>query len=470
MPEISNSSGKSKVVGYCHIKPNRENGEITAKGASFFWENGRVGDSAGFTSVLVHCSKEAGEEITCHIHFNINPEDSGKRTYHHGVLIFQLVTNATASTDKDVYAGFLMSHKNEGLFVGYLKSHKKDSELNEKEVRAKGYAEWYCKGCVSEKNIHGVLEENGDMLFAKLDGMLEDPPPPLWKSMDHYIINYWNRQIPTPQSVILNHKLHTQINEYLSKVLALFGLDGPAISRFQMTVAHIAKKEKDDTLVAYERALKRELTGLTKQSSESKALNDRAKIIYSEIKDFLVGDSLLDIGCGNGLISNLSRNHFKQKLLLDVVEYVPEAFNLDFKLYKEGQPLPISEPFDTVFLLTVLHHSKNPEELLKLAWGATKKRLIIIESVIGVHQVTPPVRYELANSDIEDQIGFAAFVDWFYNRVLHDDVPVPYNFTTVDDWESTFSKNKMRLARTIHFGQDIEIGPEYHVLFVLEKE
>jgi hypothetical protein len=61
-------------------------------------------------------------------------------------------------------------------------------------------------------------------------------------------------------------------------------------------------------------------------------------------------------------------------------------------------------------------------------------------------------------------------VDWFYNRVLHDDVPVPYNFTTPSKWISLFVDNNMPLAAALHFGQDIDIGPEYHILFVLQKE
>ena len=112
----------------------------------------------------------------------------------------------------------------------------------------------------------------------------------------------------------------------------------------------------------------------------------------------------------------------------------------------------------------------EPLELLKQAWQATRKRLIIIESVVGVHQVKPSIRYEIADLTDANQIAFAAFVDWFYNRVLHDDIPVPYNFTTVENWESIFLQYKMHRLETIDFGQDIEIGPEYHVLFVLEKE
>lgn len=181
-----------------------------------------------------------------------------------------------------------------------------------------------------------------------------------------------------------------------------------------------------------------------------------------------MGESLLDIGCGNGMIASLVKDRFQQIQLLDVVRYLPPELRLPFKFYKEGDP--INGSYDTVLLLTVLHHSSGPRDLLKLAWAATKKRLIIIESVVGIHSTEPGVNYELVESSDEKQVAYAAFIDWFYNRVLHDDVPVPCNFTTPQEWKSVFAEENMKLVQTSYFGQDIDIGPEYHVLFVLQKE
>ena len=458
IPEASNPSGKSQVVGYCHIKPNTSKGEILAEGASFFWEDGRLGQRTVFTSTLVRAIQDK-DEIICCIQFDINKEDRPKRLYSHGVLQFQLVTHSNCTTSNDVYAG-------------YLQSYNKEVELQDVDIHARGYAEWHSKGRVLDNSIRFALQENGELLLAKLKALLNDRPlPTLWLTKDPMSpgrINCWGNHIPTPQSVILKESLSASINKYLTKVLSLFGLDESAIKRFQATAVHLA--QQDETLVGYEYQLKRELAGQVKMRGESNALVERAKIIYDEIMDSLIGDSLLDIGCGNGFISNLAKAHFKQIQLLDVVEYVHDALDLPFKRYAEGQPLPIDKLFDTVLLLTVLHHSNDPVELLKQAWRATNKRLIIIESVVGIRQVCPPAHYELMDSSDEDQIAYAAFVDWFYNRVLHDDVPVPYNFTTPEKWQAIFLENGMRLKRATHFGQDIEIGPEYHILFVLDKE
>jgi SAM-dependent methyltransferase len=461
MPEASNPSGKSQVVGFCQIKPDMETGEIRVRGASFFWKNGQVdiNSRVAFASTQVRGTKEH-EETTCHIRFDIDLDDANKRFYRQGLLQFRLAAGCVTSATCDAYSG-------------YLRSANKDVEAEAVDVQAKGYAERCAKGLPLESDIQAKLTAYGQVLFARLDTMLKSvPPPTLWKAKGHMYMNKTNifgHQIPTPQSVILNPTLRPCVDRYLTKVLTLMGLRVDAIEGFKELAAEKARVELDDTLVAYERELKRGLIGQIVIYKEDEALSQRATVIYTQISSYLCGDSLLDIGCGNGLIANLARSRFRETQLLDVVRYLPTALNLPFKLYAEGQPLPIDDPFDTVLLLTVLHHSSDPTELLKLAWGATRKKLIIIESVVGVHRLEPGVSYELVNSSIEDQIAFAAFVDWFYNRVLHDDVPVPYNFTTPEKWRSIFVENNMRLAQSLHLGQDIDIGPEYHMLFVLEK-
>jgi len=461
MPEASNSSGKSQVVGYLSIRPNMDRGDIFAQGASFFWDGGLNVDSrVGFRSIRVYGIEEDGE-TTCYIRFNIDHGDLTKRLYRHGLLQFRFTeTHVGRGEDRrDTYAG-------------YLQSTHKDLEIQDVGIRSRGYAEWWGKGTLVEDEVQAVLRAQGDVLFAKLNSMLGNvPPPSLWRAKDHAEptkSNFWGHKIPTPQAVVLNSDLRPYVDAFLNNVLGAYGLRNEAIEGFKRSARTKARLE-DETLIGYERDLKAGLIGLKSEWKEDQALTNRARLICQEITPFLAGDSLLDIGCGNGLVANCVRDRFSRILLLDVVRYVPYALNLDFKEYKEGDPLPIDELFDTVLLLTVLHHASDPAELLKLAWAATRNRLIIIESVVGIHEAIPSVKYELVALPDEYQIAFAAFVDWFYNRVLHDNVPVPYNFTTPERWQSLFVQLGMRLVQAVHFGQDIEIGPEYHILFVLEK-
>jgi SAM-dependent methyltransferase len=465
LPETSNPNGKTQVVGYCQLTPNKQTGEIEAAGASYTWASGQLSARVRFESTQVHGNMEK-EEAACHIYFNINAADVDKRSYDHGVLLFRLDKTArpNASQGPDIYAGF-------------LQATYKDTEGRDVNVRSEGYAEWYSNTRPSPSDMEGMLGARGNALLAALEAMLTaSSQPTLWEQMrakerDYMEKNTWGLEIPTPQTVVLNPELGPYIDRLLTQMLSLCGLDDRAIVRFKALAEHEARVNRYDTRVAYERELKKGLTGMMKTASLDDALNRRAETIKSQIDPYLEGESLLDIGCGNGMIAGLIRERFKEVELVDVVNYLPRQLRrqLSFELYEEGEPLPFDRTFDTVLLLTVLHHSLNPRRLLKQAWNIARKRLIIIESVVRIHSLADNAKYELVNSPDELQIGYAAFIDWFYNRVLHNDVPVPYNFTTPETWERHFKQEQMKVERTIHLGQDIDIGPEYHILFVLQK-
>jgi len=468
LPATSNPNGKSQVVGYCQVTPSIQTGELEVTGASYPWESGKL-NTAGrvrFESSKVYGSKER-EETTCHIEFQINPADAEKRFYDHGVLLFRLDKTARPNPGEgsDRYAGF-------------LQATYKDSEGRDVNVRSEGYAEErHMDQELGVQDTEAALARRGNGLLATIEAMLAAPTQPtLWEEMrekekDYVEVNNWGLKIPTPQSVVLNAQLKPYIDRLLSRMLSLCGLDERAIGSFKALADHEARVNRYDTHVAYERELKAGLIGMIKLRRLDAALNRRAEIIKGQIEPYLEGDSLLDIGCGNGMVANLIRRHFKEVQLIDVVDYVPLQLRaeLPFSLYEEGEPLPVDRAFDTVLLLTVLHHSRNPRRLLKSAWNVTRKKLIIIESVVGVHLLAQSAKYELVNSPDELQIGYAAFIDWFYNRVLHDDVPVPYNFTTPEVWKSHFEQEQMNIEHIVHLGQDVDIGPEYHILFVLQK-
>lgn len=93
------------------------------------------------------------------------------------------------------------------------------------------------------------------------------------------------------------------------------------------------------------------------------------------------GKTVLDIGCNTGAFSVEALKRGANK----VIGVEPA---LDWRLLANGimkeLSLPITvyehmpdEPFDVVLLLSILHVTENPQELLDKAWSLTKELMIV---------------------------------------------------------------------------------------------
>ncbi|HEX8172497.1 MAG TPA: hypothetical protein VF824_18325 [Thermoanaerobaculia bacterium] len=145
--------------------------------------------------------------------------------------------------------------------------------------------------------------------------------------------------------------------------------------------------------------------------------------------------------------------------LLDVVNYVAPTVDLPFVSYSGQGPLPLEQAVDCSLLLTVLHHSEDPIALLHGVFEATRRRVIVIESVVPDED----------SDTFERQFLVAALFDWFYNRILHEDVPVPFNYNSVHGWTQQVERCGWTVSVTKDFGRDQPLVPERHVLFVLDR-
>lgn len=278
--------------------------------------------------------------------------------------------------------------------------------------------------------------------------------------------NSWGHAIASPQEVAANQALHASIDSLIENIGDIIGLNQKDKDQGRDI---IFTPHRYSSINEYEKQLKTVFKPLSGRDKLDAAINQRTRIIVEEISPYLTGKSLLDIGCGNGLVSHSVSSRFENVLLLDVVNYLSPEIRCPFLAYQEGAPFPIAETFDTVLLLTVLHHAGDPLYLLREAWKATRRRLIIIESVFGADDADLVGHYPLAGKSLQDQMGYAIFVDWFCNRILNDDIPTPYNFTTPSHWLEIFQDERMPIAHTVNLGQDIPGAPELHYLFVLEK-
>lgn len=230
------------------------------------------------------------------------------------------------------------------------------------------------------------------------------------------------------------------------------------------------------------------------------------KQIVTPIKTLANGSNtaidIIDVGCGDGLVSHLLRTNAKDNnlnigktWLADTYDYRNSALRNNeypFILLNEYYSSIDTQGrgFDCVLLLTVLHHSLNPKEIFKASCKILKPNgiVIIIESCIGItRHFVEATKSVTGKSILEDnkqktaveeflklsedeQFLYATFIDWFYNRVLHKVVKVPYNFTTPGDWDERLSRiDNMEHLGTYCEGFDQITVPEFHTLHVFKK-
>jgi len=147
--------------------------------------------------------------------------------------------------------------------------------------------------------------------------------------------------------------------------------------------------------------------------------NARATRCYLTVRDYLIGDTVIDYGCGKGLLGEKIKTELNKNVYL--------VDNIDFN--KSKLPLIVSDRngktnlsdkiADTSIAYLVLHHMDNPLSGLEELARITKKRLILMEGYIE------DINYRYINQAI----------DWFFNRILLGvDMNVPLNFLKLEHW------------------------------------
>ena len=138
-------------------------------------------------------------------------------------------------------------------------------------------------------------------------------------------------------------------------------------------------------------------------------------------------ETIIDIGSGNGLICFHLRKEGFQVTPLDVVN-MPFDESVSPVVY-DGETIPFDDKtFDTAMILTVLHHTDEPEVIIKEA-KRIAKRVIIIEDIY--------------KNPIQKYATFA--MDWLVN------LGYSYNpHTNKNDagWKKTFQEMDLELVHT----------------------
>ena len=107
------------------------------------------------------------------------------------------------------------------------------------------------------------------------------------------------------------------------------------------------------------------------------------KWVKNKVNPFLEfleeGDSILDVGSGNGLVSwELKQLGYN----VTPIDINSQEFDATVKpIVYDGDSIPFEDKkFDVALLLSVLHHTENPEDILKEV-GRVANRIIINEDI-----------------------------------------------------------------------------------------
>lgn len=154
--------------------------------------------------------------------------------------------------------------------------------------------------------------------------------------------------------------------------------------------------------------------------------------------------NILDIGCGIGAyINELSQQGYKCSGIESDPKYIKECQtqNLDVRQMNAEKLLFDDNTFDTVLMIEVLEHLKNPEQALAEAFRVAKKNVIISVPNINVIPImskylvvpwhlleathvnffTPKILENLLNKYTNNTIiyTYGHFVPWIIEQKMH---------------------------------------------------
>lgn len=170
---------------------------------------------------------------------------------------------------------------------------------------------------------------------------------------------------------------------------------------------------------------------LTKQFHDKFVYSRRMERLTEILTDFIPDDgkNILDVGCGDGKIDSILMERdnglsirgidvlVRDKTYIEVIEY-------------DGYHIPLEDnSVDTVMLIDVLHHTDDPERLLREVSRVASKYVIIKDHVLS--GIVSGLKLRLM-----DYVGNA-----------HYRVRLPYNYLSINEWKRIFRTCKLKMEK-----------------------
>lgn len=158
------------------------------------------------------------------------------------------------------------------------------------------------------------------------------------------------------------------------------------------------------------------------------------------------GDSVLDIGCGNGIITKLLKDNLAIKIIgSDIKNYL--IHDIPFIKIENNTLSSIKRKYDFAMLNDVLHHvPKNHQEKLISESLNTAKKILIFEA---------------------EPTFLGKMTDIILNKYHYGSLDTPLSFRSANQWQRLFKK--LNLKSYLIRARKPFWYPFSHIAFLIEK-
>jgi len=176
----------------------------------------------------------------------------------------------------------------------------------------------------------------------------------------------------------------------------------------------------------------------------------RAKIVIEAYRPYLRPEhSVLDVGCGNGVMADEIRKEIRCRMTgTDVMEYLET--DLPFEPMPASTKLPFSAgQFSAVLFTDTLHHMPKDQQLALIAESlrVTSGKVLLLE-----------MRPTLA----------AKATDWIANKIHNHHMPIPWTMRDLPEWEQVLGGiAKVEEARAL--ARPFPLYPVEHFVIALSN-
>jgi SAM-dependent methyltransferase len=157
--------------------------------------------------------------------------------------------------------------------------------------------------------------------------------------------------------------------------------------------------------------------------------NRRVRILSHHLSQIIPGGGrVLDVGCGDGLISRAIMDE-RPDLEIEGVDVMLRPITRIPATKFDGSVLPFGDnSFDYVTMVDVLHHTTDPVTMLAESCRVARKGVVI-------------------KDHLREGFGAGAMLrvmDWVGNR--GHDVVLPYNYLSRSEWDAAFRRARLTVV------------------------